>query len=1188
MLNFGALTGLLRRAPAYSALATLLRDGGEAGSADVIQAARAVVLSALAEDLPAPMLVVAPTVERARQLAEELAMWLGERAMLFPAPEPLPYERVPWSPATNGARMRVLSALAGLAGSQPVVVASVQSLLMPLPSPAALRRRTRILRPGTEQPLTRLAELLAANGYRHEPVTEVPGTYSRRGGILDVFPVSQDRPIRIDYFGDMIDTIRWFDPETQRSQEACPRAVLTPAAEAVAEVPAAGLADLDELDCSDCHAAAQTDLERDREDFSQGQLPRAFGLYLGYLYPESHSLLDYLSAEAVVMREEFEFADDAATAFWQDADLARERGESVGDIPRGLRAPLLPWEQLRDAIRERSVLELGVGAEPGPASLREAFLPVTRMAGQVRLAVDAVLEAAAAGGALVVSRQAARLAELVAERGVPVSAADEVREPVRGVQVVHGSYPEGWALRLPEVGTVTLFTDTEVFGYSRPARRRPRKRRVTEKFTIDVEPGDYVVHVEHGIGRYAGLRRLPRDGIEREYLEIEYAGGDRLYVPTYQSDRISRYVGASEAAPSLSGLSGADWQEAKARARRAVEDIAGELLELYLARGLAEGYTFAPDDTWQRELESAFPYEETEDQLRTLAQVKADMEAPRPMDRLIFGDVGYGKTEVALRAAFKAVTDGKQVAVLVPTTVLAQQHYETFRGRLSAFPVTIEMLSRLRSEGDQARVLERLERGEVDIVVGTHRLVQKDVAFKDLGLVIIDEEQRFGVRHKEHLKRLRQQVDVLTMTATPIPRTLNLALSGLRDMSTIDTPPEDRQPVWTQVSHWDDSLVERAIRRELARGGQVFLVHDRVLGIAGVANRVRRLVPEAVVDVGHGQLPEGKLSQVMERFSSGAVDVLVCTTIIESGLDIPNANTIIINHADRFGLAQLYQLRGRVGRGTARAYAYLLFSPGQGVTEVARQRLRAIMEASELGAGVQIAMRDLEIRGAGDVLGRRQSGHITAVGFDLYSRMLAQAVSQRQEEAGAAPTLEKDLLEAFLRPLSPGLQISLPLEAELPEDYIADAGLRLSLYRQLGALAGEEDVDEFAAELEERFGPPPPPVEHLLYQTRVKVLAQHLGATAVGREEDQFYLRMDVSLLRAHDIQEELSGVARLGRGQIRIDASRTQDWQGLLLWALRVLVGIMEERRAARPTRVLRPDVRSRQEDTAMEAEGR
>lgn len=1186
MHNFGALARLLRQVPEYRELVAELARGQSGGSTGTIQPARALVVSALAEDLDRPLLVLTDSVERARQLAEEIGCWLPERTALFPAPEALPFEKVPWSPATVGGRLRVLVSLLGATRERVVVVSSVQALLTPLPHPSALRDRMRTLRPGSPQSLTDLAAYLGSGGYRQEAVAEVPGTFSRRGGILDVYPVTEPRPLRLDFFGDMVDTIRWFDPETQRTVEACERVVLTPAGEAQAELDMAGVAALEAIRCDGCHAAAVADWERDLEHLRMGQLPRAFGLYLGYLYRERHSLLDYLPDETLVVVEELAFADDAAEEFLAEAEQARERGESVGDIPRGLVPPVLSWTDLKERLEARLQLELGAGGGPEGVSLRDVFSPVPRMAGQVRLAVDTLTQTAARGAAIVVTRQASRLAELAGERGHAVVATDQIVEPVRGLQLVQGSYPEGWAMRVPGAGQISLFTDTEVFGWSRPARSRPR-RRAADKFTIDVEPGDYVVHVEHGVGRYTGLRRLSLDGVEREYLEIEYAGGDRLYVPTYQVDRVSRYVGASDAEPPLSGLGGADWQEAKARARRAVEQIADELLELYAARSVAEGYAFGPDDAWQRELEAAFPYEETEDQLRALAQVKADMQAKQPMDRLIFGDVGYGKTEVALRATFKAVTNGKQVAVLVPTTVLAQQHYETFRRRLATFPVTVEVLSRLRSDREQARVLEGLKRGDVDVVIGTHRLIQRDVQFRDLGLVVIDEEQRFGVRHKEHLKRLRKEVDVLTMTATPIPRTLNMALSSLRDMSTIDTPPEDRLAVWTQASPWDDGLVERAIRRELARGGQVFVVHDRVMGIAGVAARVRRLVPEARVAVAHGQLPENELARVMESFLAGDVDVLVCTTIIESGLDIPNANTIIINHADRFGLAQLYQLRGRVGRGAVRAYAYLLFSPGQGLTDVARQRLRAITEASELGSGLQIAMRDLEIRGAGDILGRRQSGHISAIGFDLYTRLLAQAVAERRVAMGDTGVLGDRTLEAFLRPLQPSLQLSLPLKAELPESYVADAGLRLALYRQLGSLATEEEVDAFEAELHDRFGPVPPDAERLLYQARVKVLAQELGATAIGREDDQFYIRMDVSPLQARDLQQALPGVARLGRGQLWLDASRTHDWQGLLLWALRSVAAIMRDRDATRTRLPRLAALRLAEKGLVAEAEG-
>jgi transcription-repair coupling factor (superfamily II helicase) len=801
---------------------------------------------------------------------------------------------------------------------------------------------------------------------------------------------------------------------------------------------------------------------------------------------------------------------------------------------------------------------MGAGTGDEVALLRDVFMVQTRFGGQVRLAMEQIGRVGAEGAAVVVTRQVERFTELLGSLEVQADTTEQLALPLHGVHVVEGTYPEGWAMRTAD-GLLSLFTDRDVFGWAK-APRRPVRRRRAEPFMAEVEPGDFVVHVEHGIARYLGLRRLSQEETEKEYLELEYSGGDRLYIPTYQVDRLSRYIGAGEAQPPLTRLGGTEWRDAKARARKAVEEIADELLELYITRTMAEGHAYPEDDVWQRELEAAFPYEETDDQLRTIAEVKADMERPRPMDRLIAGDVGYGKTEVALRAAFKAVMNGKQVAVLVPTTVLAQQHYETFRRRLATFPLTVEMLSRFRTEREQDQVLAGLKKGEVDIVVGTHRLVQSDVEFKDLGLVVIDEEQRFGVRHKEALKQLRREVDVLTMTATPIPRTMNMALTGLRNLSTIDTPPEDRLAVWTYVAQWDENLVQRAIRRELSRGGQVFLVHDRVRGIELVQRRVERLVPEAVVAVGHGQLPEGRLSAVMEQFAGGEVDVLICTTIIESGLDIPNANTIIVNHADHFGLAQLYQLRGRVGRGTVRAYAYLLFSPGQGLNETARQRLRAIMEASELGSGLQIAMRDLEIRGAGDILGRRQHGHISAVGFDLYTRLLAQAVADRREAMGEEEQPDQERIQAFLRPLQPGLQLNLPLQAELPESYIPDAALRLALYRRLGTLSSLDEIDDFQQELTDRFGDVPEEAAGLLYQSRVKVVAEQLGVTIIGQEGPQFYARLDVSWLRSVDVGQWLSGAARLGRGQVWITVPPREDWRAVLLWVLRTLVDMKQE----------------------------
>ncbi|HEY8173081.1 MAG TPA: transcription-repair coupling factor, partial [Dehalococcoidia bacterium] len=640
------------------------------------------------------------------------------------------------------------------------------------------------------------------------------------------------------------------------------------------------------------------------------------------------------------------------------------------------------------------------------------------------------------------------------------------------------------------------------------------------------------------------------DGQEREFLELQYADGDRLFVPTEQVDRVSRYIGPGEHRPSLTRLGSQEWPRAKARVRRAVQQLAGDLLQLYAAREVAQGHAFPPDSAWQAELEASFPYVETADQVAVIHDVKHDMEESRPMDRLVCGDVGYGKTEIAVRAAFKAVMDGTQVAVLVPTTVLAQQHFNTFRQRLAGFPVRVEMLSRFRSDRDQRRIVAEAAAGIVDVVIGTHRLLQRDVSFKNLGLVIIDEEQRFGVAHKERLKEMRREVDVLTLTATPIPRTLNMALTGIRDMSTIETPPEERLPIKTYVTEMDDHLVREAITREMERGGQIYFVHNRVHNIELTAKKLREVVPEASILIGHGQMPEDLLEQVMLDFTEGKADVLVCTTIIESGLDIPNVNTIIINNADRFGLAQLYQLRGRVGRGAARAYAYLLYEKHRALSEVAQRRLQAIFEATELGAGFQIALRDLEIRGAGNLLGAEQSGQIGAVGFDLYVRLLADAVEGLKALARGEPPPPSSM--------QPPLTIDLPLAAYIPESYVGDLNLRLALYQRMAAAEASDAPEDLERELNDRFGPPPPPVRNLLYIVRVRVLAKRAGATSIAREEtggrpilavrtnDGIDLRSRLSSRDRSSL--ERSGAVTVGHLQIRIDIEAAGDWRATLL----------------------------------------
>jgi transcription-repair coupling factor (superfamily II helicase) len=665
-----------------------------------------------------------------------------------------------------------------------------------------------------------------------------------------------------------------------------------------------------------------------------------------------------------------------------------------------------------------------------------------------------------------------------------------------------------------------------------------------------MSPGDYVVHIEHGIGLFHGLLELTLDGVKREYLEVEYDGGDRLYVPIHQADRLSRYVGTSDRPPGLHRLGTAHWAQVKDRAKRAVEDIARDLLELYAAREVIPGYAFSPDHPWQAELEASFPYIETEDQLRAVEEIKVDMEQAKPMDRLVCGDVGYGKTEVALRAAFKAVMDHKQVAVLVPTTVLAQQHYMTFQERLKPFPVEVEMLSRFRSRGEQQEILNRLKAGLTDIVIGTHRLIQKDVAFKDLGLLVIDEEQRFGVTHKEKLKQMRTEVDVLTLTATPIPRTLYMSLTGVRDMSTIDTPPEERLPVKTHVGEYDETLIRKTILRELDRGGQVYFVHNRVQSIHLVARRLERLVPEATLAIGHGQMPEAELEQVMLDFAAGRTDILVCTSIIESGLDIPNVNTLIVNRADQFGLADLYQLRGRVGRSARRAYAYFLYDHPLRLTESARQRLQTILEASELGAGFSIAMRDLEIRGAGDLLGTRQHGHIAAVGFDLYCRLLAQAVRELREEP------EGEIPSAWLDPLAPSVSIDLPLPAFIPDVYMSDSSLRLRLYRRMAGLASMDEIEDMERELTDRFGTLPGAVANLLYQLRLKVLALRGGVLGISTEKGQIVIRVTpLEDVARKQLQMRLIGRARVGQRQLWLPLHKKESvWRRELVEVLEAM----------------------------------
>jgi transcription-repair coupling factor (superfamily II helicase) len=1028
----------------------------------------------------------------------------------------------------------------------------------------------RAYRQGQEIDLQRMLQLWVSNGYRPEMVVEEPGTFSRRGGLVDVFPPNLSWPLRIELFGDEIDSLRAFDPTTQRSQQRLQEFVLAPATEALPRLSPPAARRAAELDLSLCHPPARMEYQEDLVALEQGASFRGIEFYLPFFYSRSATLLDYLLEGGLLVIDDWDALSAAAADLDTQARMLQADLVKAGELPEGFPQPYSPWEELEEALRAKGPLVLGgVGksARTGPSAIATAFVHGERYGGQLKRVLDGCQEMRGRGQRVVlISRQAPRIAQLLADQDVTAVPVEQIAEApaAQSLTLVHSTLAEGWTLVETEKKSalLSLLTDAEVFGWARPVPRRARRPRpvAPEAFFADVAPGSYVVHVEHGIGMFQGLTKMAFSGGDREYLLVEYAARDKLYVPVYQADRLSRYVGVGELTPDVNRLGTAEWERVKSKAKKAVEEIADDLLALYSARKVVEGHAFSADTLWQAELEASFPYVETDAQLHALDEIKADMEQARPMDRLVCGDVGYGKTEVALRAAFKAVMDGKQVGILVPTTVLAQQHFQTFTERLKPFPVRVEMLSRFLTRTTQDRVVKDLASGGVDIVVGTHRLLSDDMAFKDLGLLIIDEEQRFGVVHKEKLKQLRQKVDVLTLTATPIPRTLHMSLTGVRDMSTIDTPPEERLPVRTHVGEYDDTLVRQAVLRELDRGGQVFFVHNRVMGIYQMAQRVRKLVPEAQVEVGHGQMAERDLEKVMLEYAAGNVDVLVCTSIIESGLDIPNANTLIVNRAERFGLAQLYQLKGRVGRGARRAYAYFLHPKLTSLTETARQRLQTIAEATELGAGFRIAMRDMEIRGAGELLGSRQHGHIAAVGFDLYTRLLARSVQEARAQAEASgrshpsSPLESEA-EALVQPLEQTVQINLPLDAYLPEHYVRDGTLRLQLYRRLAGMMSEDEIDDIQSELQDRFGQLPVEAQDLAYQLRLKLHALEGGVKAITTEEGQIVVRAD-SLEQVDRVwlQRRLGERARVARRAVWLPMDDDERWRTTLVAVLQAI----------------------------------
>ena len=1089
-MRLHGLLSLLRDTPSYTPIAALLNQTSGMHRVRLDENHLPLFVAALHAGTPSPLCVVVADPERAARLAEETRQWVDDPDSVIRLPEPdFPCTSVEASASEGSiARTQLATSLALREKPFPdiTLVTSVLGLLGALPEPTALTAATLDLTPGARFKPDALMLGLQEMGYERVEYTTRAGEMSRRGGILDVFSPAHDEPLRIEFFGNEIESVRSFDPDSQ-------------------------------LTTGPAKGAKATALRSGKAEAT---------------------LLDYLPENATILVE------DPSALRLRSLRLQAEMSEYVAsvdetrDVPIDESVtPLVEWPRIEHQLQQFRRVQL----EPfGDGEDEVLKLPLVGSAPNYVNRLDELLDAmpeliAESSRVVLVSHQARRIADLLEERGRPTPVLDDLdAPPVTGsLSLVQGSLRRG--CQIPHV--LTLLSDYELFGFVKHSRRPRKPRARTTPFAMSFKPGDVIVHVDHGIGRFAGLTRLTTGDIEHEYAEVTYLGGDTLYVPTDQIGRLTRYAGGGENPPRLSKLGSTEWETTKQRVRQSTRALAQELVKLYALRELAKGHSYEQDGAWQQELEASFPYVETPDQLEAIDAVKADMESTRPMDRLICGDVGYGKTEIALRAAFKAVMDGKQVALLTPTTVLAQQHHATFAERLSAFPVSIASLSRFTPAGSEDEILANLTSGHVDICIGTHRLLQKDIDFHDLGLLIVDEEQRFGVMQKESLRNLRVGLDTLTLSATPIPRTLHMALTGIRDMSTMETPPEDRLAVRTHVGPYDQALTRQAILREIERNGQAFFVHNRIDTIQAVARVLQEAVPEARFGIAHGRMREDELERTMTAFADGDIDVLVSTTIVQLGLDMPNANTLIIHQAERLGLTQLYQLRGRVGRGRNQAYAYFFHDRHKELTSQARRRLSTIYEANELGAGLEIALRDLEIRGAGSLLGTRQSGHIAAVGFELYCQILAEEVERLRAEQG-------DVQEEEKKP--PAVSLDLPVAAHIPEDYIASPATRITLYRKLADATRLNHLECLHEEMQDRFGPVPAPVKELLWVARVRILAQEAGVSSITRMGSDIVLvpgRMD-----ALSVHVDLGPAVKVGNTQIRISTARIGNkWRRLL-----------------------------------------
>ena len=1097
------LLSALNDIPEYRSLLAAIDNGACPAAFSGLSAVhRAHFAAGIRQELGRPVVVVCADEGEAERMARDLAALSGEAVRTLSAREFTFHNAAVVSRQYEHRRLSTLRALA--AGECPLLVCTVESILQRTIPKILLTQAAQVLRMGERHDLGELAGTLAAAGYTRCEQVEGVGQFALRGGILDFFSPAHPKPVRVEFFGDEIDAMGLFDPDTQRRIENLGAAEILPAAEVLPQFTPGGygglLEGLDRLISQakrrkGSETLVQT-LEEDRERLAASTAFPAMDRYIALIYPVMATAADYFPGDAVVVLSESpRVAERGKSYLWQlgeDAKALMERGELAGELADFART----FEELTEVLADWPVCYLDAFTSSRyPQRPRTLLNLLTKQlpsyGASLETAVSDLAHYVSDGFRTVVlvssEQRALNLQALLREQKMTTAVDFQLHElPGYGKAVIAvGGLTAG--MEYP-VGRFAVLTEGQsLLGKKR--RSKPVTNRQKLGSYADLSPGDLVVHEHHGVGRFLEMTKMTVDGVQKDYVKIAYAGADVLYVPATQLDLVSKYIGSGEDAQEtrkLSRLGGTDWEKAKTRAKKAVKDLAKGLIQLYAERQRQPGFAFSPDSPWMKEFEDEFEYAETDDQLRCIAEIKQDMEQARPMDRLLCGDVGYGKTEVAFRAIMKCVLDGKQAAILVPTTVLARQHYLTAKQRFAKYPVEIDVVSRFRTQAQMKDTLRRLEQGGIDLLIGTHRLFQKDVKFKDLGLLVIDEEQRFGVQHKEKLKELSKQVDVLTLSATPIPRTLNMALSGIRDMSTLEEPPMDRQPVQTYVLEHDWGVLSDAMRRELERGGQVYYLHNRVETITRTAARIKEMLGEdAAVAVAHGKMSQEELNDVMTRMSDGEVDVLVCTTIIETGIDIANANTLIIEDADHMGLAQLHQIRGRVGRSTRRAYAYLTYRRGKVLTEVASKRLGAIREFAEFGSGFKIAMRDLEIRGAGNVLGPEQSGFLLSVGYDMYLKLLEEAVLEERGEKPERPT---------------ECAADLSVAASIPDRYVPSPEQRMDLYRRIAAIRSEADADDVMDELIDRYGDPPRTVNNLISVALLRADAARNGISQIDQK----------------------------------------------------------------------------------------